>query len=123
MTWSISLSVEAEWQRRNEATEVVRFYCDVLEGGSRRGRRPKRTVPVKEFQKYSLPREEAIAPIESPLLTPLPSRHEIALQEAGEDIRTAAKPRACFQCYGNLVGCDNRRLKQYSLYKGLLRHF
>ncbi|BDD63414.1 hypothetical protein MAP00_008306 [Monascus purpureus] len=123
MTWPTSLSVEAEWQRRNEATEAVRLYCDVLEGGPRRGRRPKQTVPVKEPRKPSLPREEVIAPTESPLLTPSPSQHEIALQEAGEDIRTAAKPRACFQCYGNPAGCDNRRLKQYSRHKGLLRHF
>ncbi|KAE8371057.1 hypothetical protein BDV26DRAFT_299140 [Aspergillus bertholletiae] len=123
MTWPTSLSVEAEWQRRNEATEAVRLYCDVLEGGPRRGRRPKRIVPVKEPRMHSLPREEVTAPTESPLLTPSPSQHEIALQEAGEDIRTAAKPRACFQCYGNPAGCDNRRLKQYSRHKGLLRHF
>ncbi|KAE8130760.1 hypothetical protein BDV38DRAFT_291355 [Aspergillus pseudotamarii] len=123
MTWPTSLSVEAEWQRRNEATEAVRLYCDVLEGGPRRGRRLKQTVPVKEPRKPSLPRKEVIAPTESPLLTPSHSRHEIALQEAGEDIRTAAKPRACFQCYGNPAGFNNRRLKQYSRHKGLLRHF
>ncbi|GAA92658.1 C2H2 finger domain protein [Aspergillus luchuensis IFO 4308] len=39
MTWPTSLSVEDEWRRRNEATEAVRLYCDVLEGGPRRGRR------------------------------------------------------------------------------------
>ncbi|KAE8413590.1 hypothetical protein BDV36DRAFT_286879 [Aspergillus pseudocaelatus] len=113
MTWPIFLSVEAEWQRRNEATEAVRLYCDVLEGGPRRGRRPNGL----------LPREEVIVPTESSLPIPSPSRHEIALQEAGEDIRTAAKPRACFQCYGNPAGCGNRCLKQYSRHKGLLRHF
>ncbi|KAI2834294.1 hypothetical protein CBS11350_10827 [Aspergillus niger] len=122
MTWPTSLSVEIEWQRRNEATEAVRLYCDVLEGGPRRGRRPKRIVPIQDTRTPSPPRE-VMAPAEPPLLSPSPSRHEIALQEAGEDIRTAAKPRACFQCYGNPAGFSNRRLMQYSRHKGLLRHF
>lgn len=122
MTWPTSSSVEKEWQRRNEATEAVRLYCDVLEGGPRRGRRPKQTVPVQETQMHSPP-GEVMAPAQPPLLAPSPSRHEIALQEAGEDIRTAAKPRACFQCYGNPAGRDHRRLMQYSRHKGLLRHF
>ena len=122
MTWPTSLSVEVEWQRRNEATEAVRLYCDVMEGGPRRGRRPKRTVPVQETRMHSPPRE-VMAPDQPPLLGPSPSRHEIALQEAGKDIQSAVKPRACFQCYGNPTGFDNRRLKQYSRHKGLLRHF
>ncbi|KAL4810583.1 hypothetical protein BDV18DRAFT_127695 [Aspergillus unguis] len=123
MTWPTSMSVEAEWQRRNEATEAVRLYCDVLEGGPRRGRRPKQTVPVKEPPTHNPPKEEVMAPAQILPFAPSRSPHEIALQEAGEDIRIAGKPRACFQCYGNPAGIDNRRLKQYSRHKGLLRHF
>jgi hypothetical protein len=41
-TWPTSLSLEAEWRRRNEAVEAVRMYCDVREGGPRRGRRYKK---------------------------------------------------------------------------------
>ncbi|KAL4879841.1 hypothetical protein BJY04DRAFT_228777 [Aspergillus karnatakaensis] len=122
ITWPTSLSVEVKWQRRNKATEAVRLYCDVLEGGPRRGRRPKRTVPVQDTRMPS-PTREVMAPTQPPLLAPSPSWHKIALQEAGKDIRTAAKPRACFQCYGNPVGFDNRRLQQYSRHRGLLRHF
>jgi hypothetical protein len=53
-------------------------------------------------------------------LAPSPSPHEIALQKAGEDVRSAEKPLACFQCYGFPVGFNNRRLKQFYRHKGLL---
>ncbi|KAK9550408.1 hypothetical protein V6Z79_008273 [Aspergillus fumigatus] len=39
-----SWSLEAEWQRRHEAVEAIKEYCDFLEGGPLRGR-PKRSVP------------------------------------------------------------------------------
>ena len=64
-----------------------------------------------------------MAPAQTLPLAPPRSPYEIALREAGEDIQIAAKPRACFQCYGNPARFSNRHLKQYSCYKGLLRHF
>jgi hypothetical protein len=44
-TWPTSRSIEDEWHRRCEAIDAVRVYCDVLEGGPRRGRRPKPSEP------------------------------------------------------------------------------
>jgi hypothetical protein len=46
------------------------------------------------------PTEEVMATDPSLPLAPSPSPHEIALQKAGEDVRSAEKPLACFQCYG-----------------------
>jgi Protein of unknown function (DUF3435) len=42
MTWPSSLSLEDEWRRRSEAINAVTAFCRVEEGGSRRGRKPKR---------------------------------------------------------------------------------
>ncbi|KAI9046104.1 uncharacterized protein KD926_003942 [Aspergillus affinis] len=100
------------------------MYCDVLEGGPRRGRRPKRTVPVdNDIQMDDAPREDVAPPAPSLSPSPSPSPHEIALRKADDDIRKADKPRVCFQCYGNPAGLDNQRIQQYSRHKGLLRHF
>lgn len=48
MTWPTSHSIEAEWRRQNEPVEAVRVYCDVLEGGPPRGRRPQAVNYVEE---------------------------------------------------------------------------
>ncbi|EEH45265.2 uncharacterized protein PADG_01415 [Paracoccidioides brasiliensis Pb18] len=41
LTWPTSRSVEEELRRRDAGVEALRMYCGVLEGGPRRGRRPK----------------------------------------------------------------------------------
>ncbi|KAH1694371.1 hypothetical protein KXX12_007782 [Aspergillus fumigatus] len=70
-----SWSLEAEWQRRHEAVEAIKEYCDFLEGGPLRGR-PKRSVP----------RDGEITRASNQ-------------NETKEHIQTAQKPLACFQCY------------------------
>lgn len=118
-TWPTSLSLEAEWTRRNEAVEAVRMYCDVREGGPRRGRRyPGPPPPArKNIAVNSVPAQVSTTN-QSPSL---PS--EEALRKAGTHIRTAIKPLGCFQCYGNTVEPDERRMKHYSRHKHVLRHF
>ncbi|GLA79019.1 hypothetical protein AtubIFM55763_001432 [Aspergillus tubingensis] len=124
MTWPTSLSVEDEWRRRNEATEAVRLDCDVLEGGPRRGQRPKRTIPVERTIRIDdSPAKAVVVQAPVPSLSTSPSPHEATLRAAAEDIRIADTPRTCFQCYGDQAESDNRRVKQYAHHKGLIRHF
>jgi hypothetical protein len=66
MTWPTSRSLE-KWKRRNEAVEAVRMYCDVREGGPRRGRRPNRPSPVKDAT-TDRPATMASTPTPSPSL-------------------------------------------------------
>ncbi|KAK9311428.1 hypothetical protein V1524DRAFT_41933 [Lipomyces starkeyi] len=114
MTWPTSDSIEAEWRRRNEAVEAVRVYCDVLEGGPRRGRRPKATVLVVE--------DTVMADVSTESAALLSARDE-SFRVSEEHIRTAAKPLRCFQCYGDLGQADNRRVQEYRYHKNLIRHF
>lgn len=118
-TWPTSLSLEAEWKRRNDAVNAVRMYCDVREGGPRRGRRcPKRPPPAGKY----IAANGVQAPDSTTDQSGL-SPSEEALREAGAHIQRAIKPLGCFQCYGNLVESDERRMKHYSRHKHLLRHF
>ncbi|KAJ5098530.1 hypothetical protein N7532_005531 [Penicillium argentinense] len=117
MTWPTSLSLEREWKRRNEAVEAVRMYCRVREGGPRRGRRPKNPTCRDSLSPHSAP---------TPASTQIPMSYlprEAALRRAEEHIQAAAKPLGCFQCFGNLEESEDRRMKQYSRHKHLLRHF
>ncbi|KAL3259761.1 hypothetical protein ABHI18_005096 [Aspergillus niger] len=107
MTWPTSLSVEDEWRRRNEATEAVRLDCDVLEGGPRRGRRPKRTIPVERTIRIDdSPAKAVVVQAPVPSLSTSPSPHEATLRAAAEDIRIADTPRTCFQRYGDQAESD-----------------
>jgi hypothetical protein len=107
-TWPTTLSVEAEWTRRNEAVEAVRMYCDIFEGGPRRGRRyTKKATSTREaitMRNYS-PQTITAAPSLSA---------EEGRSSAEAPTREATKTFKCFQCYG---------MKHYSRHKNLLRHF
>ncbi|KAJ5871100.1 uncharacterized protein N7529_003453 [Penicillium soppii] len=118
-TWPTTLSLEAEWTRRNEAVEAVRMYCDVREGGPRRGRRRARQPPsttndmaVKDISNSDPTSDQTLS---------LPSEED--MREAEIHIRTAIKPLGCFQCHGNSDEPDERRMKHYSRHNHLLRHF
>ncbi|KAJ5557542.1 hypothetical protein N7494_001457 [Penicillium frequentans] len=117
ITWPTPRSLEKEWKRRNEAVEAVRMYCDVREGGPRRGRRPNRPSPGKDA---TTDRPATMAST----LTPSPSlQREDALRVPEAHVQTAVKPLGCFQCFGNREESDERRMKHYSRHKHLLRHF
>jgi hypothetical protein len=109
-TWPTTRSLEAEWTRRNEAVEAVRMYCDVLEGGPRRGRRYAKQR-TSERNDTTVNSDQALV---SPIIQPpsLPPQEE----PREPRIRTpkAIKPLGCFQCHG---------MKHYSRHKHLLRHF
>ncbi|KAH1396271.1 hypothetical protein KXV70_001089 [Aspergillus fumigatus] len=120
-SWPTSPSLEGEWARRNAATMAVSQYCPVREGGPLRGR-PKRKAPSDTFddeQRSSGKRnsDECCQPSKRP------SARELLFQEAEEHIRTAKKPRRCFQCFGNSSLPDNRRTQEWTQYKSTLRHF
>jgi hypothetical protein len=120
-SWPTSPSLEGEWVRRNAATMAVSQYCPVREGGPLRGR-PKRKAPSDGFddeQRASGKRnsDEYCQPSK-----PLSAR-DLLFQEAEEHIRTAEKPRRCFQCFGNSSLPDNRRTQEWTQYKSTLRHF
>lgn len=118
-TYPTSLSLEAEWTRQNKAIDAVRIYCDVREGGPRRGRRyPGRLPPArKDIAATSVP-APSYATNQS-----LSAPSEEALRKAETHIQKAIKPLGCFQCYGNIGESDERRMKHYSRHKHLLRHF
>lgn len=110
MTWPTSDSIEAEWRRRNEAVEAVRVYCDVIEGGPPRGRRPQAVNYV----------EDDVAE-DDVLMEDAPVTSATALSE--EHIRTAPEPLCCFQCYADPEQADSQRLKHYPYHRNLVRHF
>ena len=114
MTWPTSDSIEAEWRRRNEAVEAVRVYCDVLEGGPPRGRRPLAVNYVKE----DVVMEDAPVTTATAL-----SERDRSFRAAEEHIRTASEPLCCFQCYADPGQADSRRLKHYPYHRNLVRHF
>ncbi|KAJ5950701.1 uncharacterized protein N7479_009114 [Penicillium vulpinum] len=110
-TWPTSESLEAEWRRRNEAVDAVRMYCDVREGGPRRGRRYPKQPPSggQDIAMNDFPAHPSTA-AQSPL-----SPSQEALRNAGNHIpkdENDGKPLGCFQC-----------LKVYSRHKHVLRHF
>lgn len=120
-SWPTSPSLEGEWARRNAATMAVSQYCPVREGGPLRGR-PKRKAPSDAFDDEQRPSgkrnsDECCQPSKRP------SARELLFQEAEEHIRTAKKPRRCFQCFGNSSLPDNRRTQEWTQYKSTLRHF
>jgi Protein of unknown function (DUF3435) len=109
MTLPKSFSLEAEWRRRNQAINAVTVYCRVEEGGSRRGRKPKRLeqnsrqpaskMIIKEAQSTSL------------------------LDTTYKHLCQAERPVACFLCYGKLKLSIYRRTKRYNRPQDLTRHF
>lgn len=118
-TWPTTQSLEAEWTRRNEAVEAVRMYCDVREGGPRRGRR----YPVQPcFTKNNIPAVGISGTVRpNDRLPPVPS--EESPPEAETSFRPTVKPLGCFQCYGNIDEPNERLKKHYSRHAHLLRHF
>lgn len=112
MTWPTSRSVEDEWRRRCEAINAVRVYCGVLEGGRRRGRRPKPSMPQAGRAACGEEKEEDA-----------PSPAEVLLRSTLEHLQQAQKPLACFQCFGSQKLPVHRRTKLYSRTQDLTRHF
>ncbi|EDN06475.1 predicted protein [Histoplasma mississippiense (nom. inval.)] len=117
LTWPTSRSVEKELRRRDAGVEAVRMYCGVLEGGPRRGRRPKPNPPLAPQasddtdNRNDRPDEDA------------PNGWDDALRAAEEHIRHAEKPRGCFECFAHPGSSDHRRIYQYSRPADLGRHF
>ncbi len=109
MTWPTSSSLEAESRRRSEAINAVTAYCRVEEGGSRRGRKPKR-LGQHVGQPASEPVNEE-------------ARSTSLLKAALEHLRQATRPVACFLCYGNQNLPIDRRIKRYNRPQDLTRHF
>jgi hypothetical protein len=116
MTWPTSDSIEAEWRRRNEAVEAVRVYCDVLEGGPRRGRRPTAVARVEEVTVMEDVPTESVGPL---------SERAQAFQIAEHHIKKAPQKELlrCFQCFSDPEQADSRRLKRYDYHRNLVRHF
>jgi Protein of unknown function (DUF3435) len=109
MTWPTSLSLEAEWRRRSEAINAVTAYCRVEEGGSRRGRKPKRLD-----QRVGRPASEHVNE---------EARSTSLLKATLEHLRQSTRPVACFLCYGNQNLPIDRRTKRYNRPQDLTRHF
>lgn len=107
LTWPVSDSLEDEWRRRNQGVEAVVQYCDFLEGGPLRGR-SKRTVPCDTGSHKDGPPERKIKREDRPSL----SVWQEKCNKREEHIRSARKPRICFQCG-----------KEYAQHGGVLRHF
>jgi Protein of unknown function (DUF3435) len=109
MTWPTSLSLEAESRRRSEVINAVTAYCRVEEGGSRRGRKPKRL----SRHAGQLVSQDVNGEAESTFL----------LNSTLEYLREAERPVACFLCYGNLKLSIYARTKRYNRPQDLIRHF
>ncbi|KAJ5611981.1 hypothetical protein N7510_005175 [Penicillium lagena] len=120
LTWPVSKSLEAEWERRNAAVAAISQYCSVQEGGPLRGRR-KRLPPNDGINEK--PTSIAIRPLKINCVTHGLSQRDLLLQQAEEHIKASDKPLRCFQCYGNTTLPDHRRAQEWSEYKSILRHF
>ncbi|OJD22678.1 hypothetical protein ACJ73_05976, partial [Blastomyces percursus] len=121
LTWPTSRSVEEELRRRDAGVEAVRMYCGVLEGGPRRGRRPKAPPPSPP-----LPPTQALGDTDDRSKTHdevSPEGWDDALRAAEEHIRNAKKPRGCFECFAHPGSSDHRRIHRYSRPADLGRHF
>jgi hypothetical protein len=44
-------------------------------------------------------------------------------REENDQVRKGTKPLGCFQCYGNILEPEERRMKHYARHAHLLRHF
>lgn len=109
LTWPTSRSLEAEWQRRNVAVMAITKYCSVREGGPLRGR-SKRKAPSEGFDdEQPAMRKHNVGGHCRLDLSPPPKN---ILQKAEEHIRTAERPKKCFQCYGDDKLPDHRRAQK-----------
>ncbi|KAL1873654.1 hypothetical protein Plec18167_006171 [Paecilomyces lecythidis] len=120
-TWPTSNSLEDEWQRRNVAMEAVAQYCSAWEGGPLRGR-PKRAVSTDESDDDQNPLRKRVAH-EDYQPQACPTELDVALHAADQHIKEETKPRKCFQCFGNRQLPDHCRMKTWSEYKSVVRHF
>lgn len=120
LTWPVSQSLEAEWERRNAAVAAVSQYCSVQEGGPLRGRR-KRLSPDDGFSETQA--SIAIHPPKVNCESRGLSQRDVVLQQAEDHIKASDKPLRCFQCYGNTGLPDHRRAQEWSEYKSTVRHF
>jgi hypothetical protein len=118
-TWPMSHSLEDEWARRNAATKAVTSYCPILEGGPLRGR-PKRATPSDDEFGQTEPCTHGAKKLksESPVLNP-----EGPLEEAKEHILNAGEPKRCFQCFGNRLLPEHKRVQAWSRPDATVRHF
>ncbi|KAI1942696.1 hypothetical protein LOZ66_001102 [Ophidiomyces ophidiicola] len=89
-TWPTSDSLEDKWRRRNEGVEAVKQYCDFLEGGSLVGR-PKQKAPGDEISSEGVETKPERKDLSSA------SSWRQKLQTAEESIKSAPKPKICFQ--------------------------
>lgn len=120
LTWPTSRSLEAEWQRQNAAVTAVTKYCSVREGGPLRGR-PKRKAATEGFDNEQ-PAARRYNADGHCMLDLFPPRDNM-LQEAEKHIRTAERPKKCFQCYGDGKLPVHRRAQGWTEYKSTIRHF
>ncbi|OJD21254.1 hypothetical protein ACJ73_07407 [Blastomyces percursus] len=114
LTWPTSRSVEEELRRRDAGAEAVRMCCGVLEGGPRRGRRPKAPAPSPPLSPtQTLKTNDEVSP----------EAWSDSLRAAEEHIRDAKQPRGCFECYAHPGSSDHQRIHRYSRPADLGRHF
>lgn len=123
LTYPTSDSLEDEWKRRDEGVEAVTQYCNVLEGGPLRGR-PKQTTSKSVASNGGVrqdppAKEDQTRRDEEPHV---PARDEL-LRATEEHIKTAPKPRACFQCFADEKQPDDVRCKMFHDHGCLTRHF
>ncbi|KAJ5698175.1 hypothetical protein N7462_000180 [Penicillium macrosclerotiorum] len=103
-----TLSIKVEWTRRNEAVEAVRIYCDILEGGPRRGR--QYTKQATFTRNRTIMRNISFRNVTGALSLSTEER----TSSAEAPTRENTKQFEFFQCYG---------MKHYSRQKHLLRYF
>jgi hypothetical protein len=115
MTWPMSQSLEDEARRRSEAVDAVRAYCNVEEGGSRRGRKPKQ-------QDQQVAREAGGEMVEEED-EDVQSQSQGRLSFTLDHLRHARRPLVCFLCFGNTKAPVHKRTKRYNRPQDLTRHF
>ncbi|EED14738.1 conserved hypothetical protein [Talaromyces stipitatus ATCC 10500] len=129
-TWPTSHSLNNEWKRRNAATAAVTQYCGVWEGGPLRGRRKRASPSDDELDQMKPSKRVASA---TPVSDVAPSDSRDLLEEAREHIIRAGerdrkkpnveKPIVCFQCFGNRLLPEHKRVKKWSRPDATVRHF
>nr|KMM63656.1 hypothetical protein CPAG_00010 [Coccidioides posadasii RMSCC 3488] len=103
LSYPASDCLKAEWQRRNKAVDFVVLYCDVLEGGPRRGRPKKTQRPMGSGGPDSDSNSKDVHMIRKQPLT-----YDELLRLTAEHIEKAPKPHACFQCFADRKQPDER---------------
>ncbi|KAE8334187.1 hypothetical protein BDV24DRAFT_173857 [Aspergillus arachidicola] len=124
VSYPISNLLEDEWNRRDAGADAVTQYCDVFEGGLRRGR-PKRKASDSAASNSSSSQPHKVRRIQNNVdRDGIPdSIRDERIRAIREYIQELKQPRHCFQCFADEKQPDDICFRRFHDSGCVIRHF